>query len=578
MSEDNLANLVVGDWYKLTDTKTGINIDAEKEDKLDEIANEINAKLQADINKIILTIRNDVLFLKLLQDKFKDDESENCPSPQDAQLVPIHSSFQSVYKALEQQAEALHQELNLTKEHVFFGLIHLVRKKLKSVESTHCIRVNLTETATQKPDRKFITPEKLKEKIIELSKTSETDQEKIIKLLKDLQVIPINFDQNKEKTLDTMRDCTERAQTLFTDMIYTLNKILTKNAARNGRTVTLAQFDQSVKSLTIFNMLTELFIEGKSREPISIAKIRRLNDIQVILYLAYKLFEWELNPLHEKALEHKKAFVEAVTPEGIKTTAKFNILKYNQGTEKFETTGATNEINATEVQIQDGESIKVAEDGVGIKAPISITEKLTSEYPERQYEDLNDHLRGRIILCDINTSQLNEPATRLKVTRYITILSKKLNLRFNAEKNASELGENECTVEWPDSQNLNAFSKVTLQGRLNGVKIEIQLIPKDLHETSHAIDSPLDHSVYKLLDKLNRAKILIPESMVPELHEIINEEIASIKLLRAGGKKAAIDYQKQFSNTSTPSNPLSRILAWTSTLTTPLLRLFTRKS
>jgi len=476
-------------------------------------------------------------------------------------------------------------EKQLKVHEVLQGLVTLTRNKLLEVVTANVIQTSIDESQTDKESRTHISPKELRKHIIKISeqitegnivrkdaiihllietgiiskipdkKENITRTNKIKKIIKkyfgtitkrnETQLIEelneINYtEEQKEKLRTTINSSLHEATEIFKKLAENIKAIVRKMAINGdfnleNNTITIPEMTTSVTNMGAFDMLEKLFKSGLSKKKSNQVEIRDLNDIQAILYIAFLLLKWELNPAHADALKEKNRVLEASFEELVNIdnpqSTHSKMLKFKNGEFIDTRIKQSEEIYIATVKVNEEEKeIRLKRDWGNIKTSDSIWRKLTAEYTDKSIEDILDHLRGRFITFGINANDMiNNPKTQEIMEALIKKHGKLLNLTYSNKKK-EELGEGEFTIVKPKKN--ATFPKYALSGRINGVKVEFQYLPQDLYEAEQAIDSPLSHKLYKEILELKLLRLLTPESISPILHIAAKKRIEELNKIR----------------------------------------------
>lgn len=513
---------------------------------------------QGELETVLKGVRENEIFdyiLNLPETSNLDKNGKNT-----AQLVPLYSDYPYVISVINATANdlavALTKSHTITdpkalKENIFIALINKIRVNLLKIVHMPMIRALVDMDAYPPGLTSYHSPSEIKKAIKAIeAENSESEEsipksdEKLKKLIENLNIIGGFSSLSSEKQdhiVSEVKTSITKARIEFENMTDIVRKKILKELeeanddddATNHPEIDLPQVHKDIAHMHPYEMARSLFL-GNHIGP------GEYNDIQVILAMGFTLFKQKINPTRKRAetdLEFlsktlQTKFLKELEQETKTGTEKIYIYKNGKFKLRY-----TNKLDLREIEIEGG-SHPILINGLSIKEDASIMKKafLDSKNADMEIEDTTDLLRSRYVLWDINSQEMKGEKSNL-VKKIIQKAGSCMGLRLT-DKRREDLEPNEFMIKPPDQD--VAMTKYCLYGKSkNGTRIEIQFIPKDTHEVTTALNSPLSHQKYKEDQMFKLYLKLVPRSISPITYEVLTKVRRKYKTSRESTQRAA---------------------------------------
>ncbi len=377
-----------------------------------------------------------------------------------------------------------------------------------------------------------------------------------IVLLTELEIL--NGDEDMEKVKTDLRTCVRKAWKFYEKLGASLAKAQAEFEIGGEQVKVDPSFLTKAKGM--YELLMQAMEEDDNSENKTGINLLRYHEAQTIAYLAFLFFMVLNHPTNKASKQLQEKYrLEVGTAlfgqdENLILAKAYINSKRNIIDEPVEIKGDEiyTQYSIRNIMIEGGErAYRVWFEDMRTKLDESIIKRLINS-PSFDYEDIPDIIAGRLVLWDIDRADLitsdednpgmeNEKNQRMEdLEKIARIIGKSLGLthayvdreklmhgQFCIKNKLIENGENEMYA-----YKLYGLNK-------DGVRIEFQIITRDVFREINSWESPRNHDMYDLKEKVFPATLSVfRQSSSPRIHEVVRE--AKMKLLKRKNRRRGL--------------------------------------
>lgn len=451
-------------------------------------------------------------------------------------LLPLHPDLSHIQSKLRVFADEIIQHVPIEKEDIpdieeplemattaiQNLLLLIIGENIRKVDQHPLIRVNASDP------EKHCSMNELRQIVRDVRKDIDDDQiganKATLELLIRLGAIEreeIQNPESKERLLEKIREAKKAALDYYAEIGERLGSVQMTEFQIPGKEIHV-DLSAETRTLSLFGML-DYTVHGE--DGLSLADY---SEIQSIAYLTYLFFMVQNNPLYKKAKRFHNAVLYNFTKEMFRSKGPYaRLYKDNLGNVTSEKTENYKEYQMRKIELDSG-VIDVWFKGIEVKGEDSTVGKQLLR-PYRNIENTPDLLRGRIVVWDIGRESMDQPQTLDLLTKVAEKAGQALGIKNPIISNNFNGSVQE------HSHSSDEFRMVKVEGTIEGVPVEFQILPRCTLEAMESRKSPSSDEYYALEKILDIAQTLFTESTDPNIHRVAIRARKALKRRKAAG-------------------------------------------
>ena len=449
-------------------------------------------------------------------------------------------------------------EEDLIRRNIQRTVTFLIDYGIRGVNNYPLNRCDLLNQEAKGKKGKFFSMETLRSAVItvqdEVKGGDTTEEDAIIRLLSTVGILDddeaydaSHFEEEKRELERQLSEYLTKAWTLYDRIQKIVNDVIDEKLAQNGgekNGVEPLETSSLLRQLDLFHLLEVVFtkrvsgIEEYTNQEFSESDF---HEAQGVAALFYDFAETAENPSFKnsgaltKSLERK--FRNGMFHQGLHRR-KGTLYTYEEGSfvakagKKSPILSKLQSIPSFGHMSEDQRLVSIAY--FRKKGRTSSVIRRLARSPEMSVHQIPDMIAGRIVLWGFNLAEIVDPQdtrTQDYLRAVARMAGSSLDLQYNPAKDnmKEELTIGEFCVEnklgepYP-SYRVYGCLKAHPEDKV-GIRCEIQIIPRDVHEMVEANNSPLDHDNYDIERHLRTFLTLYPASLFKNQRAIVREKL-----------------------------------------------------